>query len=87
VNPTVKGNLIRLSKVAGALLLCFLQVLFFVQIMPYGGFHIGLLSLVLDLSVYCWVACGAHKAITAPRSRSKTPRPARRSPPQNLLFD
>jgi hypothetical protein len=86
VNPTVKGSLIRLSKVAGALLLCFIQVLFFVQIMPYGGFYIGLLSLVLDLSVYCWVASEAHTVITAPRGRVKGPRPARRKP-QSLLFD
>lgn len=72
MNPTVKGNLIRLSKLAGALLLCVIQVLFFFQIMPYGGFYIGLLSLVLDLSIYCWVASGAHKSVTAPRSRGKS---------------
>lgn len=71
VNPTVKGSLIRLSKVLVALLICVLQILFFFQVMPFGGFYIGLLSLVLDLSIYCWVASGAHKAIAAPHSRLK----------------
>ena len=89
VNPTVKGNLIRLSKLAGALLLCFIQVLFFFQIMPYGGFYIGLLSLVLDLSIYCWVASGAHKSVTAPRNRGKSTARLgrRREHPRTLLFE
>ena len=89
VNPTVKGNLIRLSKLQERYCSALLQVLFFFQIMPYGGFYIGLLSLVLDLSIYCWVASGAHKSVTAPRSRDKST--ARlgvdAGHPRTLLFD
>lgn len=86
MNPTVKGNLIRLSKFATTLLICVLQVLFFFQIMPYGGLYIGLLSLVLDLSIYCWIASGAHRAMIAPRGRKKAP--ARQGlNARNLLLD
>jgi hypothetical protein len=70
-------------------LLCFIQVLFFFQIVPYGGFYIGLLSLVLDLSIYCWVASGAHKCLTAPRNRGKSIAQLRTDArhPSTLLFD
>jgi hypothetical protein len=71
VNPTVKGNLIQLCKLVAVLLLCALQVTFLFEVMPYGGLYIGLLSLVLDLSVYCWLASGAYRALTRPRARRK----------------
>ena len=86
VNPTLKGSLIRLSKVSVALLICVFQTLFFFQVMPYGGFYIGLLSLVLDLSIYCWAASGAHKAITTPRGRLKAPS-RQRADARTLLLD
>jgi hypothetical protein len=72
VHPTVKGNLFRLGKGAGTLLACLIQVLFFLQAVPYGGLYIGLLSLVLDLSIYCWVVSGAHKGFKVSPGRRKS---------------
>jgi hypothetical protein len=85
VNPTVKGNLIGLGKRAAALLICIVQVLFFFQVVPYGGLYIGLLSLVLDVSIYCWVVSGACKAMTARPGRGE---PARKGgDAHNLLLN
>jgi hypothetical protein len=86
VNSTVKGRLIRLAKYIITLFVCVIQILFFVQVMPYGGVYIGILSLLLDLSIYCWVASGAHKAMTPPRARGKaSPRQAVNA--RHLLLD
>ena len=72
MNPIVKGSLILLCKRAVALLVCVAQVLFCFQVMPYGGIYIGLLSLLLDVSIYCWVVSGACKAMRVSPGGGKT---------------
>lgn len=86
MNPTVKSSLIRLGKAVGTMVICVTQVLFFFQVMPYGGLYIGLLSLVLDLAMYCWIVSGAYKALSAPPRRKKISRP-QIGPSRQLLVD
>ena len=51
---------------------------FFYQVMPFGELYIGLLSLVIDLTVYCWLVSGAYKALNQPaRRRAGVKTPAR----------
>jgi len=75
---SMQSGIIQISKVFGAIILCTVQVLFFYQVMPFGELYIGLLSLVIDLTVYCWLVSGAYKALNQPaRRRAGVKTPAR----------
>ena len=71
MTESTQSSLIHLGKVFATILICALQVLLFLQFMPYGGLYIGLLSLTLDLALYCWLVSGAYKALSAPPERKK----------------
>ena len=71
MTESTQSSLIHLGKVFATILICALQVLLFLQFMPYGGLYIGLLSLTLDLALYCWLVSGAYKALSAPPKRKK----------------
>ena len=71
MTESTQSSLIHLGKVFAAILICALQVLLFLQFMPYGGLYVGLLSLILDLALYCWLVSGAYKALSAPPKRKE----------------
>jgi len=66
---STQSTLIQLGKLFATMLICAVQVLLFLQFMPYGGLYIGFLSLILDLALYCWLVSGAYKALSAPPKR------------------
>jgi hypothetical protein len=71
MTPSTQSSLIHLGKVFATILVCALQVVLFLQFMPYEGLYIGLLSLILDLALYCWLVSGAYKALSTAPKRKK----------------
>lgn len=58
--------MVKALKILLAAVLLFLQVMIFYLFLPHGGWIIGLVSLILDLTAYCLVVSGALKPSRPP---------------------